>query len=123
MSLQLAGWSGTLWSPGIFGQLHIGSVDPTGALSNATFDNRSVVGSFNITTNEISFWSQGPAINEAWKFDGYAWSSAPFGIVMAGTVDRITYIVRPHLPRPLAPLPPLEIIVTEGWFAGVPAIQ
>ena len=122
MSLQLAGYDGTLWSPSLFGQLIIGSVDPTGTLLNATLDNRSVVGYFNTGTNEISFWLQGPAVNETRRFDGYAWSSAPFGIVMAGTVQVIVYFPRPHLPFCLT-LPPLEMITNEGWFAGVPPIQ
>jgi hypothetical protein len=117
MSLQLAGWSGTLWSPNIGGQLFIGSVDLNGVLSNATLDNQSVIGSFNTTTNEISFWLQGPAVNEARRFDGYAWSSVPFGIVMAGTMQWTVFIPRPH------PFPPFEITVTVGWFAGVPPIM
>ncbi len=121
MSLQLAGWSGTLWSPSLFGQLFIGSVDPTGTLLNATLDNRSVVGSFNTATNEISFWLQGPAVNETRRFDGYAWSALPFGIVMAGTVQVIVYIPLPHLPFCWTPAP-MEKITNEGWFAGVPPI-
>lgn len=123
MSLQLTGWSGTLWSPSLFGQLFIGSVDPTtGALLSATLDNRPVLGSFNTATNEISFWFQGPAVNEARRFDGYAWSTTPYGIVMAGTVQVIVYIPLPHLPFCWTP-PPMEKVTYEGWFAGIPLIQ